>query len=35
MRDFLKNKLPVQKGDIILDHTKKVGEHDGAWFWTV
>jgi len=35
MRDFLKNKLPIQKWDIILDHETKVGEHDGAWFWTI
>lgn len=35
MREFLKKKLPIQKWDIILDHEKKVGEHDGARFWTI
>lgn len=35
MREFLKKKLPVQKWDIILNHEKKVGEHDGARFWTI
>jgi len=35
MKEFLQKKLPIQKWDIILDHEKKVGEHDGAWFWTI
>jgi tRNA-specific 2-thiouridylase len=35
MREFLKKKLPIQKGDIILNHTTKIGEHDGARFWTI
>lgn len=35
MREFLQKKLPIQKWDIILDHAKKVGEHDGARFWTI
>lgn len=35
MKEFLKKKLPIQQGDIILDHNKKVGEHDGARFWTI
>lgn len=35
MKEFLQKKLPSKKWDIILDHAKKVGEHDGAWFWTI
>jgi len=35
MREFLQKKLPIQKGDIILDHKEKIAEHDGARFWTI
>lgn len=35
MKEFLKQKLPIQTGDIILDHNKKVWEHEWAWFFTV
>lgn len=35
MKEFLKQKLPLQTGDIILDRNKKVGEHEWAWFFTV
>jgi len=28
MKDFLKKKLPIKKGDIILQDGTKVGEHE-------
>ncbi|MBP6855874.1 MAG: tRNA 2-thiouridine(34) synthase MnmA [Candidatus Pacebacteria bacterium] len=33
--EFLKNNIPITHGDIIDMHGKKVGEHDGVWFYTV
>ncbi len=35
IRDFLKQFLPVEKGDILDTSGKKVGEHEGAWFYTI
>lgn len=35
LREFLEQYLPKQKGDIITIDGKKVGEHDGAWFYTI
>lgn len=35
MKEFLKQKLPVQTWDIILDHDTKVWEHEWARFFTI
>lgn len=35
LREFLEQYLPKQKGDIVTIDGKKVGEHDGAWFYTI
>jgi len=35
VKDFLKQFLPSMKGDIITVDGKKIGEHDGAWFYTI
>lgn len=35
MKDFLKKKLPIKKGDIILQDGTKVGEHEWAYFFTI
>lgn len=35
VRDFLKQFLPAKKGDIVMAGGKKIGEHDGAWFYTI
>ncbi len=42
-KDFLKQYLPVKKGDVLLALSnaegetvyKKIGEHDGVWFYTI
>lgn len=34
-KDFLKQYLPVKRGDILDVEGKKIGEHDGVWFYTV
>ncbi len=34
-RDFLKRYLPVKKGDILNVEGKKIGKHDGVWFYTI
>lgn len=35
-RDFIKRHLGVKKGDIIdIETEKKLGEHDGFWFYTI
>ena len=34
-KDFLKQYLPVKKGDVLGVDNKKIGEHDGAWFYTI
>lgn len=34
-KDFLKTKLPQKKGDIVDQSGKKLGEHEGAWFYTL
>ena len=42
-KDFLKQYLPVKKGDVLLALSsaegktiyKKIGEHEGAWFYTI
>ncbi|MCF7834468.1 DUF559 domain-containing protein [Candidatus Gracilibacteria bacterium] len=35
IKKFLEQKLPHKKGDIINMDGKKIGEHDGAWFYTI
>lgn len=35
LREFLEQYLPKKKGDIITIDGVKVGEHDGAWFYTI
>lgn len=35
MKSFLKKRLPEKKGNTILADGMKVGEHDGAWFFTI
>ncbi len=35
LRDFLGQYLPKKIGDIISNDGVKVGEHDGAWFYTI
>ncbi len=34
-KDFLKRYLPVKKGDILNIEGKKIGKHDGVWFYTI
>ncbi len=34
-KDFLKQYLPVKKGDVSDVDGKKIGEHNGAWFYTI
>ncbi|MBI5079359.1 tRNA-specific 2-thiouridylase [Candidatus Wolfebacteria bacterium] len=34
-KDFLKQYLPVKKGDVLDVDGKKIGEHDGVWFYTI
>ncbi len=35
LKDFLKQYLPVKKGDVVGVDGKKIGEHDGVWFYTI
>lgn len=35
LREFLEQYLPKMKGDIVTTSGAKVGEHEGAWFYTV
>jgi tRNA-specific 2-thiouridylase len=35
MREFLRERLQEKIGDIVDTSGKKVGEHRGAWFYTV
>ncbi len=34
-KDFLKTKLEQKKGDIVDKNGQKLGEHEGAWFYTI
>lgn len=34
-KDFLKTRLAQKKGDIVDKNGKKLGEHEGAWFYTI
>lgn len=35
MKEFLKSKLPIKKGKIVSVDGKVLGQHDGAWFYTI
>ncbi|MDP2586993.1 MAG: tRNA 2-thiouridine(34) synthase MnmA [Candidatus Komeilibacteria bacterium] len=35
MKEFLKQRIKPQTGDIITVEGKKIGEHEGVWFYTV
>lgn len=35
MEAFLKHYLPLKKGDVVDEKGQVVGEHDGAWFYTL
>ncbi len=34
-KDFLRQYLPVKRGDVLNIEGKKIGEHDGVWFYTI
>ncbi|MBN2585300.1 tRNA 2-thiouridine(34) synthase MnmA [Patescibacteria group bacterium] len=34
-KDFLKTRLPEKTGDIVDTKGNKLGEHEGAWFYTI
>lgn len=34
-KDFLKQYLSIKKGDVLSVDGKKIGEHDGVWFYTI
>lgn len=35
VKPFLKTRLPEKKGDIVTKEGKKIGEHEGSWFYTI
>ncbi|MEA1909868.1 MAG: tRNA 2-thiouridine(34) synthase MnmA [Patescibacteria group bacterium] len=35
VKDFLKTRLKEEKGDIVTKDGKKLGEHEGSWFYTI
>jgi len=35
IKDFLKQRIPAKKGDIITVEGKKIGEHEGVWYYTI
>ena len=35
MQDFLSQRIPKKKGDIVTVDGVKVGEHNGVWFYTI
>lgn len=35
MQAFLKRYIPERRGDVIHESGKKIGEHDGVWFYTI
>jgi len=35
LRNFLRRRLPLQRGDVRDVEGRKIGEHDGAWFYTI
>lgn len=34
VRAYLESELPKIKGDVVTEKGKKIGEHDGVWFYT-
>ncbi len=35
LHDFLKKHIPTRVGTVVTTEGKKIGEHDGAWFYTI
>ncbi len=35
IKEFLKTRIKPKKGDIITTEGKKIGEHDGVWYYTI
>ena len=35
VKSFLKTKLPEKEGDIVTKEGRKIGKHEGAWFYTI
>jgi len=35
IREFLKSRIKPKKGDIITIEGKKIGEHEGVWYYTI
>ncbi len=35
IKDFLKKRIPPKQGDILNENGEKIGEHDGAWYYTI
>ena len=35
VKDFLKKRLDIKRGDVVDIKGDKIGEHDGAWFYTI
>lgn len=35
LNDFLKQHIPVKRGAVVTTDGKAIGEHDGAWFYTI
>jgi len=35
VKDFLKKKIKPKKGEVVTQEGKVIGEHEGAWFYTV
>jgi tRNA-specific 2-thiouridylase len=35
LHDFLKEHIPTRQGAVVTTEGKKIGEHDGAWFYTI
>lgn len=35
MKDFLKKRIKAKKGDVVTFDGKKIGTHDGVWFYTI
>lgn len=35
MKEFLKQRIKPKKGDVVDTDGKKIGEHDGVWYYTI
>ena len=35
MRQFLRERLPIKKGEVVDTKGQVIGEHDGVWFYTI